>query len=137
MESIPQGIISLSIIGAGLFITGLIVVYYVVKAKAHEQGWRSGYTEGKSKQEILTKPVYYYEIMFENGISYKFSGVKLDIEEDDEGNVTRFKTSIDDNDADELSDDDFNSKYNQCMRYIDYSQIMYINQTIQYHKYSI
>lgn len=113
------------IIGTGAFISLLIVVYYGVKTLARKQGKAIADTFNNKNVKDLKN---HYEIVFRNGTTYKFSDVDIDIvvDEDDSNKLIRF--DIIHPDADVTNGVFDNNKYNQMLRFIDYSEIQHINQ---------
>jgi len=125
----------LIIISVGAFIAFLVVMYYVVKMQAKVMGLYEAKAERLANLKPVTDrdPYFKYEFVFKNGNTYNFSGVELDIELDDEtGEVIDFNTKHNDPSNDELDDVQLQQKYNQSLRYVNFSEILYINQVIQY-----
>jgi len=125
------------IIGTGAFIAFLIVTYYATKKIAEVQGYNAGVAKRPAVSDILDEPYHSYEVVFKNGEVYKFGGVKLKVKLDGGGRIVNYRTIIESSDNETLNDVEFGAKYNQSLRYVDYSEILYIKQSIQYHKYSV
>lgn len=113
------------IVAVGAFISFLIVMYYVVKEFAIVS---AKYEIAKNKV-VEYVPYKTYTIHFRNGTTYKFGGVNLIIkyDEEDPNEVISFKYGYDE-DVDELSETEYLTKYSQQLRFIDYSEILYIEQ---------
>jgi len=122
----------LIIIFTGAFISFLIVVYYAVKTFATTQGLLAVEAEAAKMITITNEPRNEYTVVFKNGNIYKFGGVDIEILEDDDGNFGGFEVVHDESkDGVELSDE-HKMKYNQQLRYVDDSEILYINQVTHY-----
>lgn len=122
----------LIIIGGGASIAFFIVVFYVVKTFARMEGLYEAKTEIESAKVITNEPYNQYSIVFKNGQLYKFSGVDIEILEDDNGNFDGFEVVHDGSKEGIERSDEHKMKFNQYLRYVDDSEILYINQVIKY-----
>ena len=116
------------IVAGGAFIASLIIVYYGVKELALSNA-RSEIKKDVVDEEIEYTTFKTYEIHFMNGSVYKFGGVNLIIkyDKDDPNTITSFEYGYEE-DIDEMSETAYAKKYSQRLRFIDYSEILYIRQ---------
>lgn len=122
--------IPLIIISTGGLIAFLIVVYYATKEFARVAALHE-IAKDKIDEDVEYQMYKAYTIHFRNGSTYKFGGVNLIVtrDEDDPNTVTSFEYGYDE-DIDEMSDTEYRQKYSQQLRFIDYSEILFIEQKV-------
>lgn len=127
----------LAIIGAGAFISVLIITYYSVKLLAKNQGLNEARKITiDERPPVAVPPQRSYTVTFKNGTEYKFGGVKMEVVTDEyDDNIIESLNFVPEG-YEDLPEDEYEAMYDRSQLFIDKTEILTIVET-RTPKYSI